>query len=127
MKNTIIKLFIFFFILNLPYENLMAQEKDSVVVLPHSVALWYLERHELSKTLEVKVSLRDSIIIVYESRIDLKDSVIVKERATTRNYRKIIKSLEKSKDTYKKDGEVKDKTIKKVKTQRNIIMAKITD
>ena len=115
----IIRLFVFLFVINLPYKDLMAQEKDSVVVLPHHIALWYLERHELSKTLEVKMSLRDSIITVYQSRIGIKDSIIRKERASSKKYRKIVKSMEKSKDVYKKDGEVKDKTIKKIKNQRN--------
>ena len=115
----IIKLLVFLFVINMPYKELMAQEKDSVVVLPHRVALWYLEEHELAKTLQVKLSLRDSTIIVYVKRIDKKDSVIIEERLNTKRYRKIIKSMEKSKDTWKKDSQAKDKTIKKVKNQRN--------
>lgn len=120
MKNIIIKLFLFFIITNLPYEYVMAQSGDSTVVLKHNVAVWYLERHKLAETLEVKLSIRDSIIIIQDTRIDRKDSIIRKERLSKKEYRKIIKSLEKSKDTWKKDSQVKEKEIKKVKMQRNV-------
>ena len=120
MKSTIRKivsislLFGFFFIAK-------AQEGDSTVILPHPVALWLLERHKLAESLEVRMNIKDSTITVLKIRIENRDLIIVEFKASKIEYEEIIESVKVERDTWKKDSDIKDKVVKKLKFHRVLL------
>lgn len=117
MKNTIRGILISFSLL-VALSIAEAQEEDSTVVLPHPVALWLLERHKLAESLEVRINLKDSMIVVLNTRVENRDSIIVEFKAGKIEYEKVVESVKIERDTWKKDSDMKDEVVKKLKLHR---------
>ncbi len=120
MKSTIKRIVIGFSLL-IAFFIAEAHDGDSTVVLPHHVALWLLERHKLAESLEVRMDLKDSMIVVLNTRIENKDSIIVEFKASKIEYKKVIESVKVERDTWKKDSDMKDEVIKKLKFHKAML------